>query len=66
MSPESPTILAIERIAGVSPPNQVALAALAELEQQLAALTALRSEMTFEAEPSSFDQALLDCREPSR
>ncbi len=45
---------------GVTPPNAVALRALAELERTIADFAALRGTLSFEDEPSSFEAALLE------
>lgn len=59
-----PTMDAIRRWQGVSPPNAAARRALAELGQLITAMEALRGQLPFEAEPADFDEALRECRAP--
>ncbi|WP_431281871.1 hypothetical protein ACQW02_21090 [Humitalea sp. 24SJ18S-53] len=49
---------------GVTPPNPLALLALADLAPVLAEFVALRGQMAFEYEPSSFEAALAATRDP--
>jgi hypothetical protein len=43
---------------GVTPPNDVALRLLADLEQLIGDVEALRGKLRFEDEPASFEAAL--------
>ena len=61
-----PTIEAIRRWSGVGPPNAAARHGLADHAALIAELAALRDTMAFEDEPSSFEAALRDLREPAR
>lgn len=61
-----PSIESIRRWSGVGLPNPAARHGLADFTALLAELEALRGGMAFEEEPSSFDQALRDCRDLNR
>ena len=47
----------------IEPPNDPARRLAADLAQTIAAFKALRGQMQFEDEPSSFEAALLECKE---
>ena len=47
----------------IEPPNDAGRRLAADLAQTIAAFTALRGQMQFEDEPSSFEAALLECKE---
>jgi len=49
---------------GIAPPNAPAKRLAAELAQTIAAFEAQRDRLQFEDEPSSFETALLACKEP--
>ncbi len=68
MEPELtvPTKEAIRRWSGISLPNQAARRGLADFAGLIAELEKLRGTLVFEDEPSSFEAALRDCREPGR
>lgn len=61
-----PDIDYIARWSGVAPPNEAARMAIADFAALLAELERLRGGLIFEMEPSGFEQAMRDCREPSR
>ena len=61
-----PTVEAIRRWSGVTPPNEAALRGLGDLPGLIAELDALRGTMAFEEEPSGFELALRDCMEPPK
>ena len=61
-----PTMEAIRRWAGVSVPNAAAGQGLADLAGLIAEVEAVRAGMVFEDEPSSFEAALADLKEPAR
>lgn len=63
---EAATIAAIRRWSGVDCPNEAARHGLADFDFLIPALEKLRGTMVFEDEPSSFEQALRDCREPQK
>ena len=65
--PEQPILIeTVATVSGIRPPNPAALVALGDLATVFADLERLRGTLRFEDEPSSFEQALLDCREPAR
>jgi hypothetical protein len=66
MEPELtvPTMEAIRRWSGVAVPNQAARLGLEDFVGLIAALESLHGTMVFEDEPSSFEAALRDCKEP--
>jgi hypothetical protein len=66
MEPELviPTMEAIRRWSGIDVPNAAARHGLADHAGLIAELEALRNTMVFEDEPSSFEAALRDCKEP--
>ncbi|MBL6076781.1 hypothetical protein JMJ56_02105 [Belnapia sp. T18] len=66
MEPDQVTIEAITRWGGIVLPNKAARIGLADNAALIAELEALRGTMGFEEEPSGFDAALRDCKEPSR
>ncbi len=68
MEPELvvPTMEAISRWSGVSLPNAAARHGLADHVALIAELEALRGTMVFEDEPSTFEAALRDLKEPAR
>lgn len=68
MEPELtlPTMEAIRRWSGIAPPNAAARHGLADHAALLAELEAIRGAMAFEEEPSGFEAALRDCKEPGR
>ena len=61
-----PTIEAIRRWSGIEPPNQAARHGLADFVALIRQLETLRGSMDFEEEPSGFETALRDCKEPAR
>ncbi|MBY0330395.1 MAG: hypothetical protein K2X49_06980 [Acetobacteraceae bacterium] len=61
-----PTMEAIRRWAGVSVPNAAARQGLADMAGLIAEVEAVRAGMVFEDEPSSFEAALADLKEPAR
>jgi hypothetical protein len=67
MEPEivPPTVEAIRRWSGVEPPNAAALHGLADMAQLIADIEAVRGGgLAFEDEPSGFETALRDLKEP--
>ena len=68
MEPELvvPTMEAIRRWSGIAVPNAAARHGLADHAALIAELEALRGTLVFEDEPSSFDAALRDLREPGQ
>ncbi len=66
MEPEivPPTVEAIRRWSGVEPPNAAARHALADMAQLIAEVERVRAGLVFEDEPSGFDAALRDLKEP--
>jgi hypothetical protein len=56
----SSTVAAIAAWHGVTPPNDVALRMVADLEKVIAQFEALRGSLRFEDEPSSFEAALVE------
>jgi hypothetical protein len=61
-----PTMEAIRRWTGVAVPNAAARQGLADHAALIAELAALRGTMAFEDEPSGFEAALRDCKEPGQ
>jgi hypothetical protein len=59
-----PTVEAIRRWSGVEPPNAAALHGLADMAQLIADIEAVRGGLLFEDEPSGFEAALRDLKEP--
>jgi hypothetical protein len=59
-----PTMEAIRRWAGVSVPNAAAREGLKDMQGLIAEVEKARAAMAFEDEPSSFEAALLELREP--
>lgn len=53
----------IEAWQGIPPPNMAARVFAADLAASLDALAAVRGQMRFEDEPSSFELALQACKE---
>ncbi len=49
---------------GVTPPNPLALVAVADLAAVLAEYAAIRQGVVFESEPSTFEAALAATRDP--
>ncbi len=68
MEPELvvPTMEAIGRWSGVACPNDAARHGLADFAALITELEALRGSMAFEDEPSGFDAALQDLKEPGQ
>jgi hypothetical protein len=68
MEPELvvPTMEAIRRWSGVTVPNAAARHGLADHAALITELEAIRGTMVFEDEPSSFEAALRDLKEPAR
>lgn len=66
MDPEivPPTVEAIRRWSGVAPPNAAALHGLADMAQLIAEIERVRAGSVFENEPSGFEAALRDLKEP--
>jgi hypothetical protein len=66
MAPEivPPTVEAIRRWSGVEPPNAAALHGLTDMSQLIADIEAVRGGLAFEDEPSGFETALRDLKEP--
>lgn len=66
MEPEivPPTLEAIRRWSGVEPPNAAARRGLADMADLLEAVERVRADLAFEDEPSGFDAALRDLKEP--
>ena len=66
MEPEiaPPTVEAIRRWSGVEPPNAAALHGLADMAQLIAEIERVRGGLAFEDEPSGFEAALRDLKEP--
>ncbi len=60
-----PTMEAIRRWAGVSVPNAAARQGLADMQALIAEVEKARAAMVFEDEPSSFEAALSELKEPS-
>jgi hypothetical protein len=61
-----PTMEAIRRWSGVECPNPAARLGLADMAGLIADMAKLRGTMVFEDEPSSFELALRDCKEPGK
>ena len=59
-----PTVEAIRRWSGVEPPNAAALHGLADMAHLIAEVERVRAAFAFEEEPSGFDAALRDLKEP--
>jgi hypothetical protein len=59
-----PTVEAVRRWSGVEPPNAAALHGLADMAQLIADIEAVRGGLAFEDEPSGFEAALRDLKEP--
>jgi hypothetical protein len=59
-----PTVEAIRRWSGVEPPNAAALHGLADMARLIADIEAVRGGLAFEDEPSGFETALRDLKEP--
>ncbi len=55
----------IETWTSITPPNDPGRRLAADLAATIAAFTALRGQMQFEDEPSSFEAALQACKEPT-
>lgn len=51
---------------GITPPNDAARRLAADLASTIAAFEAVRDTLRFEDEPSSFEAALLACKEPGQ
>ena len=68
MEPELvvPTTEAIRRWSGVECPNAAARLGLADMAGLIADVEKLRGTMVFEDEPSSFELALRQCKEPAK
>jgi hypothetical protein len=66
MQPDQVTMAAIARWSGVALPNEAARIGLADNAALIAELEAVRGGMAFEEEPSDFEAALRECREPGR
>ncbi|WP_052214588.1 hypothetical protein [Belnapia sp. F-4-1] len=66
MEPDQVTMEAIARWGGIVLPNEAARIGLADNAALIAELEALRGTMGFEEEPSGFEAALRDCREPGQ
>ena len=66
MEPEivPPTVDAIKRWSGVEPPNATARHGLADMANLLDEIELVRAGLAFEDEPSGFDTALRDLKEP--
>jgi hypothetical protein len=66
MEPEivPPTVEAIRRWSGVEPPNAAALHGLADMAHLIADIERVRGGLAFEDEPSGFETALRDLKEP--
>ena len=61
----APTMEAIRRWSVVALPNQAARHGLADMAGIIAELEKVRAGMAFEDEPSSFEAALHECKEPA-
>lgn len=59
-----PTVEAIRRWSGVEPPNAAALHGLADMAHLIAEVERVREGLVFEDEPSGFEAALRDLKEP--
>ncbi len=66
MEPEivPPTVDAIRRWSGVEPPNAAARHALADMAHLISEIERVRGGIAFEDEPSGFEAALRDLKEP--
>jgi len=60
----APTVETIRRWAGIEPPNAAARHGLLDMLALIAEVERARAAMTFEDEPSSFETALRDLKEP--
>ena len=63
MKPDDFTSRTVDTIAawhGVTPPNDLALRMVADLEKVVAQFEALRGSLRFEDEPASFEAALVE------
>lgn len=58
------TVEAIRRWSGVEPPNAAARLGLADMAHLIADIERVRAGLAFEDEPSGFEAALLDLKEP--
>jgi hypothetical protein len=61
-----PTMEAIRRWSGVAVPNAAARHGLADMQALIAEVEKARAALVFEDEPSSFEAALQDLKEPGR
>lgn len=59
-----PTVEAIRRWGGVEPPNAAARHGLADMANLLDDIERVRAGLAFEDEPSGFEAALRDLKEP--
>lgn len=59
-----PTMEAIRRWAGVNVPNAASRQGLADMPSLITEFEAVRAAMVFEDEPSSFEAALVELKEP--
>ncbi len=66
MEPDRVTMEAIGRWSGIALPNEAARIGLSDNAALIAELEALRGGMGFEEEPSGFEAALRDCKEPGQ
>ena len=57
---------AIRRWSGIAMPNEAARRSLADLAAIIAEVEKVRAGMAFEEEPSGFEAALRDTKEPGR
>jgi hypothetical protein len=60
----APAMEAIRRWSGIEAPNAAARYALADMQALIAELERARAGMGFEEEPSGFEAALRDLKEP--
>jgi hypothetical protein len=61
----TPTEAAIMRWQGIAVPNAAGRRMAADLDHIIAQFETQRGTLRFEDEPSSFEQALLDCMDPT-
>jgi hypothetical protein len=61
-----PTIEAIRRWAGIAVPNEAARIGLADHAALIAEVEKVRAALAFEDEPSDFEAALDELKEPAR
>ena len=61
-----PTMEAIRRWSGVTVPNAAARHGLADMAALIAEVEKARAALAFEDEPSSFEAALSELKEPAR